>query len=173
MNEDRLIQTQIREFIMQKVDEETLIFNEKFEKFLDSYKTHYYVDAKDFLEEMRMSSLNLFKSLDLINHEDLFDSCLMTSGKVKSEYLRYHIISQIIDNCIDKIKNNLDIFNESFKPDYYYLDKKNIEAREKEPRLDNILFYHKCVFQYISEAKGLCDRHLLFYNEENEKGGES
>lgn len=159
IDKDRLIQNQIKNFIMDSVKKEINIFYDNLNKFLELYESKNYTEAKVCLDEMRFSTLNLFKAMDLFNPE-LFSSCIFISYDDPEQY-KSQIITLIIDNCVDSIKNNLDIFNEPFCPDYYYLNRKYIDQREQEPNMENVLFYNRCIFTFISEAKNLCNRHLL------------
>ena len=165
INSERLLQNQIKSFIMESVDKEIVIFNDNLDKFINFYKSEEYSSAEECLLEMRFSALNLFKAISLFTY-DLFDSCLYsTDNGTISEY-KNKVLERIVDGCINSIKNNLDILNEPFRPDYYYLSKNRIEERQQEPIMENLLFYSSCIFTFISESKSLCEKHIMT-NKEN------
>lgn len=169
IDKNRLLEFKVKEFIMNSVEYDIHYFNDKLNTFLKLYKEKDYMGAKYQIDEMRVSALNLFKAISLFSDYALFDTCISLDNKTPEQY-QQQIITLIVDNCVDAIKNNLDIFNEPFKPDYYYLNRKYIDERELEGNMVNILFYRKCIFSYITEAKGLCDRHLLQVMSEDLKG---
>ena len=158
---DRLIQNQVKNFIIESAEKETVIFHDNLNKFLELYKSNDYTNAKDCLNEMRYSAINLNKSINLFN-EELFDSCLNIDKDDPYQYKQY-IIKLIAEKCVEDIKNNLDILNEPFRPDYYYLNEKYINQRLSEDyMMSNLLFYNRCIFTFITEARALCIKHILF-----------
>ena len=86
IDKDRLIQNQIKNFIMDSVKKEINIFYDNLNKFLELYESKNYTEAKVCLDEMRFSTLNLFKAMDLFNPE-LFSSCIFISYDDPEQYL--------------------------------------------------------------------------------------